>query len=156
MKNNTTYNTQSKEDLGLLSAETQISKEDLNMLFTKMKEAKENAYCPYSKFRVGACILTSSNSFIVGNNVENISYGLSICAERNAICSAICQGIKHEDFYAIAVTTDRDDYLSPCGACRQFLAEFPSFKHVFLVNKSGYTKITNVDELIPFVFKTEL
>lgn len=156
MKNSFAYNTHSQEDLAKLSEEVTISTEDLATLFDKMKQAKENAYCPYSKFRVGACILTSKGTYIVGNNVENISYGLSICGERNAICSAICQGVKPEDFYAIAVTTDREEFLSPCGACRQFLAEFSSFKHVFLVNNSGFTKVTNVDELIPFAFKTDL
>lgn len=94
----------------------------LKQLIQKSFEAKEMAYSPYSKFRVGAAILTESGEYITGCNVENASYGLCICAERTAICKAVSEG--HHKFKAIAVSSDLEDkFISPCGSCRQFLIE---------------------------------
>ncbi|VDM44036.1 unnamed protein product [Toxocara canis] len=86
------------------------------------KKAMERAYCPYSKFQVGAAILTEDGNIITGGNVENSSFGGTICAERSAAVRAIAEG--HTKFRAIAVTTALAEVTSPCGICRQFLIEF--------------------------------
>lgn len=80
-------------------------------------KAKEHSHSPYSKFRVGAALLTETGEIIDGCNVENASYGLSICAERTALVKAVSMGFKK--FPAIAVTADLNQFVSPCGACRQ-------------------------------------
>ncbi|HAF02174.1 MAG TPA: cytidine deaminase, partial [Spartobacteria bacterium] len=85
-------------------------------------QARNYAYAPYSKFSVGCALLTKSGKIFTGCNVENISLGLTICAERAAVAAAIAEGEK--DFVAIAVVTDSDAPALPCGACRQVLAEF--------------------------------
>jgi cytidine deaminase len=86
------------------------------------ERARAQAYAPYSRFSVGAALLTRDGRVIHGCNVENASFGLSICAERNAIWKAVSEG--ERDFVAIAVTAGRDGGASPCGACRQVLYEF--------------------------------
>ena len=92
-------------------------------LFLAAAEAASRSYSPYSKFRVGAALLCSDGSIVVGTNIENRSFGLTICAERSAIASAISSGKK--DFVAIAIATpDSACPVSPCGACRQVLSEF--------------------------------
>jgi len=85
--------------------------------------ARALAYTPYSGFRVGAALLTGDGVVIPAGNVENASYGLTICAERAAVCAALASGQRR--FVAIAVVTDRPDPVTPCGACRQVLREFP-------------------------------
>ena len=84
--------------------------------------ARSKAYAPYSKFVVGAAVKCKSGAVLVGANIENRSFGLTICAERVAMCAAVTGG--ERDFVAIAVTADSDEPIVPCGACRQFLAEF--------------------------------
>lgn len=92
-------------------------------LFAAAQEAAEKSYSPYSKFRVGAAILFTDGSIATGTNVENRSFGLTICAERSAVVSAISAGKKN--FKAIAIATPDSSYpVSPCGACRQVLSEF--------------------------------
>src|SRR5689334_19893531 len=93
-------------------------------LIETAKQAAEKAYAPYSRFPVGAALLTSSGEIITGVNVENVSYGLTICAERSAVATAISQG--HLQFEAIAVWAPEklNGAVTPCGACRQVLAEF--------------------------------
>src|SRR2546430_319826 len=84
--------------------------------------ARLKAYTPYSNFPVGAAVQCKSGAIFVGSNIENISYGLTICAERVAMCSAVAAG--EREFAAIAVVVDTIEPIVPCGACRQFLAEF--------------------------------
>lgn len=84
--------------------------------------ASRNAYCPYSRFRVGAAVLTDDNRVFTGCNVENASYGLTVCAERNAVAAAIASGAKR--ISAVAVVAGSSEPVMPCGACRQVLAEF--------------------------------
>lgn len=92
-------------------------------LYQLADQAKESAYSPYSNFKVGAATLTKTGSVFLGCNVENASYGLTICAERSSICSAISSGIKPGDIEAIAIASSGSNF-SPCGACRQFIIEF--------------------------------
>lgn len=120
-------------------------------LILKCQEAKSMAYCPYSKFPVGAAILTADGAIITGCNVENASYGLTVCAERTAIQRAVAEG--HRQFTAIAVACDiKDRFVRPCGACRQVLMEFGSEWMVYLTKPDGSYKETTLNELLPFAF----
>ncbi len=99
-----------------------VDKPTLLMLIESADEAKEGSYSPYSKLRVGCALFTSNNKVIKGANVENASYGVTICAERSALCSAVNQG--ERQFKVAVVTTDMEFLVTPCAACRQFLSEF--------------------------------
>lgn len=116
-------------------------------------EARKKAYAPYSNFLVGAALITTDGTVFTGCNVENTSYGLCICAERTAICKAVSEG--YQEFEAIAVAAT--PFASPCGACRQFLAEFGTDIKVVGVdaNDVGITKTWTVEELIPENFRLE-
>lgn len=111
---------------------------------------RENAYAPYSKFAVGAALLTQDGLYFTGCNVENASYGLAICAERSAICQAVAKG--NQEFSAIAVAAT--PLASPCGACRQFIVEFGKEIEVISVNASrpDEIKLWKSGELIPDSF----
>ncbi len=115
-------------------------------------KAKENAYAPYSKFRVGAALLTSNGNVYTGVNVENVSFGATNCAERTAIYSSVSAGDK--EIEAIAIASDANDFIYPCGICRQVIAEFAS-KDIKIVcsNKKGEYKILNLEEILPVSFK---
>ncbi|KAL5492737.1 hypothetical protein ACEPAI_4184 [Sanghuangporus weigelae] len=109
-----------------------IDEESYTRLIKAAVEAKEYAYCRYSKFRVGAALLSKSGNVIKGSNIENASYGGTICAERTALIKAVSEGIR--EFRALAVTTDMPSVISPCGMCRQVIREFCSLDMpVFLV-----------------------
>ncbi len=95
---------------------------DKERLIEMAWEARENAYAPYSNFKVGAALLSTDGQIFPGCNVENISYGLTNCAERVAIGAAVAQGVK--SFERVVVVADTTEPISPCGACRQVLAEF--------------------------------
>ncbi|KAJ9285448.1 hypothetical protein DTO021C3_6972 [Paecilomyces variotii] len=128
-----------------------LTASELEILSTKAIAAKATAYCPYSKFRVGACILTQSGECITGANVENVSYPVGTCAERVAFGTAIVAG--HKDFKAIAVATDIKPGASPCGMCRQFMREFttPSFP-VYMYDGDGNHTVVTMGELLPGSF----
>ncbi|KAJ5549718.1 APOBEC/CMP deaminase zinc-binding [Penicillium sp. DV-2018c] len=128
-----------------------ITAQELTILSTKAIEAKATAYCPYSKFRVGACILTASGEFISGANIENASYPVGTCAERVTIGTAVIAG--HKEFKALAVATDIKPAASPCGMCRQFIREFtgPSFP-VYMYDGEGNHKVMTMEELLPDSF----
>ena len=114
-------------------------------------EARRNAYSKYSNFQVGAALLANDGTVITGCNVENASYGLTVCAERTAIFKAVSMGYRPGDFQAIAVAASADGF-SPCGACRQVLAEFgENIDVIFEYNKKPVSK--TVDELLPYRFK---
>nr|ACO10433.1 Cytidine deaminase [Caligus rogercresseyi] len=128
-----------------------LPEEDQDLCLKSM-EMRESAYCPYSKFSVGAALRCSDNSIVGGCNVENASYGLCICAERTAFVSAIASG--QTEFKSIAVSADlkKDEFASPCGACRQFMAEFHPSLPIFLVRPDGKVKKTDLSKLLPLAF----
>ncbi len=116
-------------------------------------EARNLSYSPYSKFKVGAALLCKDGKVFKGANVENSSYPLCMCAERNALYSAMMNGYKKEDFVALAIAAETDEPCSPCGACRQVISElFPRDGAIVLTNLKGDLKETNIDELLPFAF----
>lgn len=116
-------------------------------LIAAARESLERAYAPYSRFRVGAALLTTEGNIYHGCNVENASYGLTCCAERVAIFKAVSDG--ERQFAAIAVISDSDEYCTPCGACRQVLAEFGGDMKVFLCNNKGEYQTRTVSQLLP-------
>jgi len=124
----------------------------MNVLIEKAKEVSKNAYAPYSKFRVGACVLAASGNTYIGCNVENASYGLAICAERNAIFNAIANGEKA--ISAIAIYSPDMDNCLPCGACRQVIFEFQKDKEVEIITEAKNEIIIHkINELLPGGFK---
>jgi cytidine deaminase len=121
-----------------------------DILYGLAEQAAKNSYSPYSRFRVGAALLCEDGSVVTGANIENRSFGLTICAERSAIVSALAQGKKA--FTAIAVACPDANYpVSPCGACRQFLSEFvkPDFP-VRFGGATGGVVDTTMGTLMPF------
>ena len=124
-----------------------------NELVTKAIAARELSYSPYSKFKVGAALLCKDGKVFVGANVENSSYPLCMCAERNAIYNAMMNGYKKSDFVSLAIAADTDEPCSPCGACRQVISElFPREGEIVLANLKGNIKTSNIEELLPFAF----
>ena len=113
-------------------------------------KAKLNALPTYSNFFVGAAILTSENKVYTGCNIESSSYSLTICAERNAIFKAISEG--EREFKAIAVAGDTEDFISPCGACRQVISDICGEIDIILVNSKGDYVVKKTSELLPLAF----
>ena len=119
-------------------------------------EAREMSYSPYSKFAVGAALLTKNDEVYLGTNIENAAFGLSMCAERNALYNAYCHGISQEDIEAIGIVADTELPVSPCGSCRQVLSElFPKNGKIYLANMHGDIKETTIDELLPYSFDSD-
>ena len=112
--------------------------------------ARQRAHAPYSKYKVGAAIRTKRNKVHAGANVENASYGLTVCAERTAAFAAVNAGDKELD--AIAIVIDDDQLPTPCGACRQVLAEFAPAMRVVLATTGGLRRATTLAELLPDPF----
>jgi len=115
------------------------------------REARQRAYAPYSRFAVGAALLGRSGRVYAACNVENVSYGLSICAERAAVFKAVSEG--EQEFEALAVVTSAGG--SPCGACRQVLAEFNYNMTVYVADTEGQYQAFTVEELLPEAFMPE-
>jgi cytidine deaminase len=115
------------------------------------REARQRAYAPYSRFAVGAALLGRSGRVYTACNVENVSYGLSICAERAAVFKAVSEG--EQEFEALAVVTSAGG--SPCGACRQVLAEFNYDMTVYVADTEGQYRVFTVEELLPEAFMPE-
>ncbi len=111
---------------------------------------RANAYVRASGFAVGAAVLAADGRVFVGCNVENASYGLTICAERAAVCAAVAAGV--QQLVAVAVVTDLPDPARPCGACRQVLAEFGPGMDVVLANRAGGRMLTSMAALLPDPF----
>lgn len=114
-------------------------------------EARQRAYAPYSNYCVGAAVLTNDDSVIVGCNVENASYPATICAERVALTAAVAQG--YRTFVAIAVATQNGG--TPCGICRQVMAELGPAMTVYIADSAGNFETTTVAELLPGAFRAD-
>ncbi|WP_372637729.1 cytidine deaminase [Cohnella sp.] len=125
----------------------------LERLVEEAAKARSNAYVPYSRFAVGAVALDADGNLHHGCNVENAAYGPTNCAERTALFRAIADGRRAGEFRAVAVIGDTDQPISPCGVCRQVLAELcePDMP-VVLANLRGETRVTTVSELLPGAF----
>jgi cytidine deaminase len=119
------------------------------ILIQKAREVMANAYAPYSKFKVGAALLTQSGKIYTGCNIENISYGATVCAERVALFKAVSEGEKK--FSAIAIVNSSPDIVFPCGICRQCLAEFGLDLTVIVANNTK-TESYILKDLIPHAF----
>lgn len=119
-------------------------------LLSKAIEAQRNSYSPYSRFKVGAALLTESGRVFCGTNVENASYGLALCAERTAIFSAVAAGEKK--FAKLAVVCDCADGCLPCGACRQVIAEFAPDLYLILGTANRHFQVTSLSALLPQPF----
>ncbi|CAF3792987.1 unnamed protein product [Rotaria sp. Silwood1] len=129
---------------GSLSAE-------LQELFNEARLAKYKAYCPYSHFRVGTALLTSTGKIYSGCNIENASYPLSTCAERTVVVKAVSEGEK--SFQKIVITSDVElGFTGPCGSCRQTLAEFGLDLDVYLINTKNESKVYKLRDLLPIAF----
>ncbi len=128
---------------------------DNQELIKAAMEAKEHAYVPYSHFRVGAALLTRDGRVFQGCNIENAGYTPTNCAERTAFFKAVYEGVR--DFEAIAVNGDADDYLYPCGVCRQVMAEFcdPKTFRILVSNKKGDYLEYTLEQLLPGAFTPE-
>lgn len=114
------------------------------------EKARERAYAPYSGFRVGAAVLTSRGKVYTGSNIENASYGLTLCAERVAVSKAVSEGDSR--IIAIAVVSDGRQPAAPCGACRQVLHEFGAGMPVILANLKGGVVMEDLSHLLPQAF----
>ena len=133
-----------------LSRRRKMNKEQL---LKEAKEARKLSYSPYSHFAVGAAVETKDGKIFLGANIENSSYPLCMCAERNALYNAMMHGYKREDFVGLALCADTDEPCSPCGACRQVISElFPRKAPIYMSNLKGDEQETNIDELLPFAF----
>jgi len=123
---------------------------DYRSLVSRAKTAKRFSHSPYSKFRVGAALLAEDGTIFTGCNIENSSYGLTVCAERTAIFKAVSEGTRH--FTAIAIATDEDAFTPPCGACRQVMMDLAGDIDVILTRKNGNMKKLKLAELLPHPF----
>jgi cytidine deaminase len=121
----------------------------LEKLFDLAVKAKENAYVPYSHFPIGAALETEDGEIYTGCNIENASYGLTVCGERTAIFKSVSEG--HKEIKRLAVASDTEEFCYPCGACRQVMAEWGDFE-IYLINKKGDILKTSVKELLPNAF----
>ncbi|VVC34266.1 APOBEC/CMP deaminase, zinc-binding,Cytidine and deoxycytidylate deaminase domain,Cytidine deaminase [Cinara cedri] len=129
---------------------------DVQHLITMSTLAREKAYCPYSNFKIGAALQCDDGTIFAGCNVENASYGLAICAERTAIVKAVSEG--KMKFTKIAIAgLNNNQFVSPCGACRQFLSEFNNVNDdvaIYLYQPKGSNVlVTSISELLPMDFK---
>jgi cytidine deaminase len=127
-----------------------LAPERIEELHRAAAAAANTAYSPYSKVRVGAALLAVDGRVFTGCNVENASYGLTICAERVAAAAAVAAGSR--TWRAIAITSNRDDPLMPCGACRQFLFEFGRDLDVHVRGAAGARLVARLSELLPRPF----
>lgn len=123
---------------------------DIAGLIKTAQQTSKNAYAPYSGLHVGAALLTSDDNVFPGCNIENASYGLTLCAERAAVANAVTAG--HIRFKAIAVISDGEGYCRPCGVCRQVLREFGEDILVIMAAKDGSYEARSIAELLPDSF----
>lgn len=125
-------------------------------LLISARNARELSYSPYSHFAVGAAVMLKDGKIFYGANIENASYPLCMCAERNALYNAYMHGAKKKDIIGLAICADTDEPCSPCGACRQVISELMNPETpIYLTNLKGDVKETNSKELLPFAFDSK-
>ena len=130
-----------------------ITEVETKQLLEQAQQAYQKAYAPYSQFQVGAALLTEQGNIFTGCNVENVSYGLSICAERNAIAAAVVnEGGEKMQIRAIAIANNRQIPCSPCGACRQVIAEFAQENTLVIFLGQEGIEMATITELLPAGF----
>ncbi len=123
----------------------------LRLLAAFARDARELAHAPFSRFKVGAALRTPTGEIVTGCNIENASYGLTICAERTAVFKAVSEGIRQ--FQAIAIVADsKGSPAAPCGPCRQIIWEFCGDIWVHMSDLKGRSKTTPMSELLPYPF----
>ncbi len=127
-----------------------VSRRQIDVILRAARGARRRAYAPYSRFPVGAAVLTASGAVVTGCNVENASYGLSICAERAAIHRAVAEG--HRRLRAVAIAGGRDGAM-PCGACRQVMQEF-GVRDVIVAGPQGAPRFFTLADLLPHPFRS--
>ncbi len=125
-------------------------KKQFEKLAEAARSAREKAFAPFSGFKVGAALQTESGKIFTGCNIENASYGLTLCAERVAIFKAISEG--ERNFTKLAVVADTDSLTPPCGACRQIIWEFCGDAEIILSNLEGKVEVMKMSELLPRAF----
>ncbi|EPS40923.1 hypothetical protein H072_5191 [Dactylellina haptotyla CBS 200.50] len=131
-----------------------LTASEISNLGEKATAAKSLAYCPYSDFRVGCALLCEDGEVVLGANIENASYPVTICAERTAFSKAIVEGRKR--FRAVGVCTDISPPASPCGMCRQFIREFCDLNTpIFMWDKDGQYVVMPLEKLLPMSFGPE-
>ena len=126
---------------------------DYKLLLDKAKEASKASYSPFSRFAVGACVLAKSGKLYMGCNVENSSFGMTICAERCAIFKAVSEG--EREILAVAIYSPNTDDCNPCGACRQVMYEFQDEERSveIITEKMGEPVVRSLSEYLPYGFK---
>jgi cytidine deaminase len=127
-----------------------MAQPDYATLMDAALQARAHAYVPYSKFAVGAAVLSANGTIVPGCNIENAAYPMTICAERVALFSAYAAGAS--DIVAIAVVTDTAEVASPCGACRQVINELAPHATIVLFNLHGAQQLTDIQQLLPHGF----
>ena len=129
---------------------------ETKQLIELAKEARKLSYSPYSNFAVGAVVLTKDGKIFKGSNVENASYPLCMCAERNALYNAYMNGYKKEDLVSLTLVADTDAPCTPCGACRQVISElFPKTAPINMANMKGDLLTMTIEQLLPLSFSGE-
>ena len=127
---------------------------DIEKLIDFALAAKSNSYSPYSNFKVGAAILLKNGKYILGSNIENKSYSMTMCAERCALFKLISDGYTKDDVVAMCITASSEEICTPCGACREVMDELLNPEtEIVLTNKNRERKIVKVSDLLPFAFK---
>ena len=131
--------------------------EEINELFEKAAQVRENAYAPYSKFKVGAALKTKKGNIFLGCNVENAAYDSTLCAERNAITTAIAEEGTQMKIQFIAIVVGECKLASPCGACRQVIAEFSNYNKdeetLVAFNTNTGMEVKKISEILPYRFE---
>lgn len=128
----------------------------IDQLIGEAIKARKNSYSPYSHFAVGAALLCKDGKVFYGANIENASFSLSMCAERNAIYAAYIAGYSKDDFDTLIIIAESDKPVSPCGSCRQVINEmFPENGSIIMANLDGDYIVTNIKELLPYAFDEE-
>lgn len=138
-----------------LQRKTALTADVRRKLLTSARQAMKHAHAPYSKFRVGAAILLTNGKIFSGCNVENASYGMTNCAERTAIFSAVAQLGPKIEIRAVTVVNDHGVPCSPCGACRQVIYEFGPDATIFFQGADGNPKQAHITELLPEGFRLQ-